>query len=191
MMGLWVVLFFGLLVAHLLVSWHQAGLPSKGIPLPAPAPGPGPDDLYVGAALTILAVLFIIPKTRRLANAMFYTGLAFGVLAFGWYETLTAYFASDLQDYTEHYTAASEVLLVALVFIVSICLIVIGRAKLMGRLTQKRIGWLLLGAAILLGLGLQWFGAGMFSHDKQGAFHLDLTAPFLAVAGLFLILKRK
>ena len=59
--GLWGVLFVGLLVTYLLVSLHLGDLHSNGLPLPKPAPitGPSPNDLSVAVVLIAVLILFI------------------------------------------------------------------------------------------------------------------------------------
>jgi hypothetical protein len=130
--GLWSVLFVGLLVTYLLVSLHLGDLHSNGLPLPKPAPitGPSPNDLYVTAALVAVLILFIWSKTRRLVKMTGLFTLSFGLLVFGWYQTLRAYFTTDMQDYAERLAGASVTLLVCLFWIVSVLLLVLVKSRI-------------------------------------------------------------
>ncbi|HEY5041678.1 MAG TPA: hypothetical protein VIK53_06705 [Verrucomicrobiae bacterium] len=129
---LWGVLFVGLLVAYLLVSLRLGDLHSDGLPLPKPAPitGPGPNDLYVAVTLVAFLILFIWSKTRRFVKITGLFGFWFGLLVFGWYQTLMAYFSTDLQDYSERLAGASVALLVCVFLIVSVFLLLLVKSRI-------------------------------------------------------------
>jgi len=65
-------------------------------------------------------------------------------------------------------------------------------------LTRKRIGWIFLGASVLLGVFLQLRGGGMFSYARQispngntESVHVNLYVPIIAATGLCLIFWRR
>ena len=137
-LGLWCVLFAALVVSHLLVSLHLAELHSSGMPAAKPVQV-GPSDFSTPAAkwlvgvLIVFLILFIWPKSRRFGTAMFLYGILFGLLAFGWYQTVTAYLATDLQEYSERFTGASVALLVCLFWFVSVLFMLFAKSRVAKR----------------------------------------------------------
>jgi predicted outer membrane lipoprotein len=90
--------------------------------------------------LIVLLFLLIWRKTRRYASMMFLLGISFGVLVFGWCQTLKAYFTTDLQDYSERFTGASGVLLICIFWIVGALLLSLVKSRVAKRQVPPIIG---------------------------------------------------
>jgi hypothetical protein len=130
--GLWGVLFGGLIVTYLLVSLRLGDLHSDGLPLQKPAPitGPSPNDLYVAIALVAILIGIIWSKTRRFVKMIGLFGFWFGLLVFGWYQTLMTYFTINLQDSLQRLAEASVALLVCLFLIASVLLLLLAKTRI-------------------------------------------------------------
>jgi len=117
----WVALFAGLLVAHVLVSFHLGDLKPNGLlpAKPAPVPWDGKIPLaakIAAAGLGIFLILILWRKTRHYAVNILMAIAFYIPLLLGYWWILNAYLAKDLDNYCESFTRASGALAICLLF---------------------------------------------------------------------------
>lgn len=133
--GLWSLLFVGLLVVHLIVSFRLSTPQFSEVHSSRPA-AQDPSALIpaeaklIAIVLMAFLILIVWRKTRVFAGKAFGIIISFGPLAFGWYQTARAFEASDLSDYAERYSATSTALLVSLAWAVSSSVLVFAKSRL-------------------------------------------------------------
>jgi len=136
--GLWGLLFVGLLVTHLIVSFHlkvlhhgefhpsSFAVQNQNFLLP-------PEVKIIAFVLVVFLILIVWPKTRTLASKAFITVIGFAPLACGWYSATRASRTTDLANYTERFLETSAALLLGMAM--AVCSLLLALAK--SRMTKQ------------------------------------------------------